>query len=144
MPVCRSLAILSALLITGCTSVSAHGIIRDSEGRPIDSASVTVREATSGTTLETASSEVTGCFNLFALVKREQSRFILEAGAPGRKPVAFTFERNQRDPLLIVVAGDSAHEDSSVRALTPSERNSLYDLYCAPASVPGATSLGLR
>jgi len=144
MPVCRYLGLLPALLITACTSVSAHGIIRDPEGRPIDNASVTVREATSSTTLETAPSQLNGCFNLFALVKRDQLRFILEAEAPGRKAAAFTFERNQRDPLLVIVVGQSALQDSSIRAITPSERNSLYDMYCAPANVPGATSLGLR
>jgi hypothetical protein len=38
----------------------------------------------------------------------------------------------------------SAPQESSVRTITPSEKNSLYDLYCAPSGVPGATSLGLR
>jgi len=144
MPVCRYLAVLPALLITACTSVSVHGIIRDSEGRPVENASVSVREAASSTALETASSQVTGCFNLFSVVKRDQRRFILEAGAPGRKAAAFTFERNQREPLLVIVAGQDDPRASSVRAITPPERNSLYDLYCAPANVPGATSLGLR
>jgi len=143
MPVCRYLGVLPALLISACTSVSVHGIIRDPEGRPIDNASVTVREAASSTALETAPSELNGCFNLFAVVKRDQRRFILEVGAPGRKAAAFTFERNQRDPFLVIVADQSAPQDSSVRALTPSERNGLYDMYCAPANVPGATSLGL-
>ena len=144
MPVCRYLVALPALVITACTSVTVHGIIRDPEGRPIDNASVTVREAASGTNLDTNSSQLTGCFNLFAVVKRDQLRFVLEAGAPGRKAAAFTFERNQRDPLLVIVVDESAPQESSVRRITPSEKNSLYDLYCAPSGVPGATSLGLR
>lgn len=144
MAIRRLVGVLPALLITACTSVTVHGIIRDSEGRPIDNASVTVREADSGTNLDTNSSQLTGCFNLFALVKRDQLRFILEAGAPGRKAAAFTFERNQRDPLMVIVVDQSAPQESSIRAINPLERNSLYDLYCAPANVPGATGLGLR
>lgn len=144
MRVCRWLAVLPALLISACASVTVHGIIRDSEGRPIDNASVSVREETSGTALETSSSQVTGCFNLFKVVKPEQLRFILDVGAPGRKPADFTFDRNLADPVLVVVADQSAPQESSVRTITPSERNSLYDLYCAPPGVPNATSLGLR
>ena len=144
MPCCRLLCVLPALLIGACSSVTAHGVIRDFEGRPIENASVSVREPASGTALETALSEANGCFNLFAAVKGDQNQFILEVKAPGRKAVAFTFERNQHDPLLVIVAGQSAPQEGSVRPITSLERYSLFDLYCAPAVVPDATTLGIR
>lgn len=144
MPYCRLLCVLPALLIGACTSVTAQGVIRDPEGRPIGNASVRLRDAASGAALETASSEANGCFNLFAAVKGDQSRFILEVGAPGRKELAFTFEQDQHAPLLVIVAGQSAPQEGSVRPIASLERYSLFDLYCAPAVVPDATTLGIR
>ena len=139
----RSLCVL-ALLVTGCISVSARGLIRDANGRPIERAAVTVREAASNTALESASSEANGCFTLFKGVRRDQIQFVLEVSALGQKAATFTFERKQRDALLVTLVEQSSSQESSIRAATAFERVSLYEPPCAPVLPPDVSSIGIR
>jgi hypothetical protein len=133
-----------ALLVTGCTSVSARGLIRDANGKPIEKAAVTVRETASSTALARASSGADGCFTLLKGVRRDQVQFALEVAAPGQKSATFTFERKQRDALLVTLVEQSAARESSIRAATAFERVSLYEPPCAPFLPPDVSSIGIR
>lgn len=135
---------VAALLITGCTSVSARGLIRDANGRPIERAAVSVREAASSTALEKASSGANGCFTLLKGVRRDQVQFVLEVTAPGQKSATFTFERSRGDSLLVTLVEQSSARDSRIRAATAFERASLYEPNCAPLIPPDVTSIGIR
>jgi hypothetical protein len=139
----RLLCVL-AFLTTGCASVSARGLIRDANGRPIEKAAVTVRNAASRTALESASSEGNGCFTLFKGVRRDQLQFVLEVSAPGQRTAIFAFERKQRDALLVTLVEQSSSQESSIRAATAFERVSLYEPPCAPFLPPDVSSIGIR
>jgi hypothetical protein len=139
----RLLCVL-AFLTTGCASVSARGLIRDANGRPIEKAAVTVRDAASRTALESASSEANGCFTLLKGVRRDQLQFVLEVSAPGQRTAIFAFERKQRDALLVTLVEQSSSQESSIRAATAFERVSLYEPPCAPFLPPDVSSIGIR
>ena len=144
MRVPRFLPVLPAFLILGCSGVSAKGRILDAGGMPITDARASVHAEGSSPALETAPSDDRGCFNVYIISPPRQQRFLLEVRAPGRKAVTLEFGRNERDPLLVTLIDQSGVQPSGIRAVTPDERSSVYDIYCVPMVVPGATSLGLR
>lgn len=144
MRVFRLACFLPSFLILGCTSVSAKGRILDAGGRPIENASAVVRVADSNPALESAPSDDRGCFNVYIISPPKQQRFTLQVRAPGRKPVTLEFDRSERDPYLVTLVDESGDGTSGIRAVKPDEKNNVYDIYCVPMVVPGATSLGLR
>ncbi|HEX5856006.1 MAG TPA: hypothetical protein VFZ57_10330, partial [Thermoanaerobaculia bacterium] len=91
-----------------------------------------------------APSDDRGCFNVYLTSPPKQQRFTLQVRAPGRKPVTLEFDRSGLDPFLVTLVDESGEGTSGIRAVTPDEKNSVYDIYCAPMVVPGATGIGLR
>jgi hypothetical protein len=144
MAICRLVWVLPALLISACSSVQVRGIIRDANGRPIESASVTAHDETSNTSLASATSDANGCFNFFTVVRRDQPRLRVEVSAPRQKPVTLTVDRKQSDPVLVTLVDHSSVQDSGARTPTPLERANLYELNCESIALPGGAMLAPR
>lgn len=144
MSVFRLLCVLPALLVTGCSSVFAKGRILDAGGMPITDARASVHVEESSPALESAPSDDRGCFNVYIISPPRQQRFTLQVRAPGRKPVTLEFDRSELDPFLVTLVDESGDGTSRIRTVKPHEKNNLYDVYCVPMVVPGATGIGLR
>ena len=144
MRVFRLVCSLPALLILGCSGVSAKGRFLDARGVPITDARAFVHTGDSSPALESAPSDDRGCFNVYIISPPKQRRFTLQVRAPGRKPVTLEFDGREVEPFLVTLVDESGDGASGIRAVTPDEKNNVYDIYCVPMVVPGATSLGLR
>jgi hypothetical protein len=135
------LVLLAPLLLAGCASVSARGIVADADGRPIANASLAIRVG--GTTVVAGASEGNGCFDLYQPLRRRPPSPVLLVEAPGYEPLAAPLEAG-RAPLFVTLAHASSGGASAARAATEAEAARRFEPPCAPFVAPDATALGLR
>jgi hypothetical protein len=134
--------ILISTLVQGCTSVSAHGIIKTPSGDPVVDASLTLTETETGKLAARSSSDLRGCFSVYEPVKSGDRSYRLHISVPGYKPLVLSVRMHEKPLFLVTLAGDKSPDESAARPIDPRERRLLYDASCAP-EVRGS-SIGLR
>jgi hypothetical protein len=144
---CEPLSIAAALVLlalgvasSGCSSVSAKGIVRTVEGEPVAGATLTLRSSQSGVPEPARYSEPNGCFNVFGMARGQEAGVLL-VESPGYKPLEWHIPPGRDSLLLITLAPASAANASSARPVTPRERGTLYATPCEPQIRANSLSL---
>jgi hypothetical protein len=127
--------ILISVLAQGCASVSAHGIVRTSDGGPVVDASVTLTEPETGRVTARSSSDPRGCFSVYEPVEPGDRAYVLRISSPGRKPIEIVVRMQEAPLLFVTLAGEASSDESAARPVVPRERGSVYEVPCALAAV---------
>jgi hypothetical protein len=133
--------ILISTFAQGCSSVSAHGIIKTPDGTPVTDASLTLTEPETGKLTARSSSDLRGCFSVYEPVKSGDRSYLLHISSPGYKSLVLTVRMHEKPLLLVTLAGDQSPDESASRPILSRERNVLYDIPCVPVRGGG---FGLR
>jgi hypothetical protein len=128
--------VLISTFLQGCASVTAHGIIKTPDGNPVTDASLTLTEPETGKLTARSSSDARGCFSVYEPVRSDDRQYVLHILSPGRKALVLTVRMHEGPLLLVTLAGDESPDESASRLIHPRERNAIYDIPCAPVSVP--------
>ena len=120
----------------GCASVSAHGVIRASNGDPVSDASLTLTAPETGRFTARASSDLRGCLRVSEPVSTGNRSYVLHISAPGYKTLVLTVRMDEAPLLLVTLVGDTSPGESASRSIDAGERYARYDDACAPSGVP--------
>ena len=124
---------LIAIVLQGCASVTAHGVVKTAAGDPVGDASLTLSEE-SGTLTAKAETDLRGCFNVYQPVPGGDRSFVLHVSAPGYKSLDVTVRMQDRPILLVTLARDGSPGQSSSRLLE--QGDTTYDVPCLPHAIP--------
>lgn len=134
--------VLIAIFVQGCTSVSAHGIIKTPNGNPVADALLTLTEPETGRLTARSSSDLRGCFSVYEPVKSGDGSYVLHISSPGYKSLDLGVRMHEKPLFLVTLAGDKSPDESVSRPIDPRERSVLYDAACVPLVRGGG--IGLR
>ena len=133
--------ILIQMIVQGCASVSAHGIIKTPNGNPVADATLTLTDSETGKITAHSSSDPRGCFSVYEPVESGDRSYALHISAPGHKPLVLTVRMHEKTLFLVTLAGDESPDESASRPIDPRERSVLYDAACVPLVRGGGIGL---
>ncbi len=138
-----SCLLVVGLLGWGCASVSVHGVVDETDGRPIEDARITLHlpgEGPPGTTAVT--SDPKGCFVLYERSRPDSRVYNLTIESRGHKTLCVAVAPGHLSILHVTLAAESSADQSRAMPIAPSDRPLLYDARCEPAV--SASSISLR
>jgi hypothetical protein len=142
----RSLAgrlLVVGLFACGCASVSVHGVVDETDGRPIENARITLQLPGAGPPGITAvTSDPKGCFFLYETVRPEGRVYDLVIESPGHKSLSVVVPSRQPNLLHVTLAAETGADPSKATPIAPSDRPLLYEVRCEPAV--RASNISLR